>query len=82
MCTGTRPVAVQKALETTLLAPFGLAEVTSGSCTTNIHFADGGGFRRSCLHRKADLQNITRIPRFGESIDHQKSENGRLVPRF
>jgi len=82
MCTGTRPVAVQKALETTLLAPFGLAEVTSGSCTTNIHFADGGGFRRSCLHRKVDLRPVTLVPRFGESIDRQKTGNQTLVPRF
>ena len=29
-----------------------------------------------------DLQNITRVPRFGESIDHQKTVNQTLVPRF
>ena len=32
--------------------------------------------------REIDLQNLTRVPRFGESIDHQKYENQTRVLGF
>jgi len=40
-----------------------------------------GVFGVAASTREIDLQNLTRVPRFGESIDRQESEN-QTSPRF
>jgi len=41
-----------------------------------------GSLWEAVLQRKFDLRPEARVPRFGESIDRQKTENGTLAPRF